>query len=472
MPPTNVSFVTATDLGAVLPISNTQNDINDAGVNFTVFYKFTCPAGLKQVYVLATSGNTSGYMPKSVPYDVAQIEILVESTIAPLANNPIQFPVTPGQIHYIQVVKNANSAGPEHVNLTISAAPDAAIIPNGAIIVPGDIEDQPCGIFSGTGNYETIKFIKNIAISEAGDIAISGRLLLANNIASDKYIALYSGNNLTELGRDSTMVAFTKSIRFNRTTLKFWMVVSENVGFSKIYKLDPTIVPLVKTLAATLTGFGSADSIATNNAETILYFSQNTALGQPIKRWNLLTDTVMADFVVGPGGTYAPIDVLVLEDDTVLVGWSDGNSATGIISVVHYSVAGAILNTYTFNSFEEPDYGRTRLAYALDSPTHFWVKVRERIAGVATGNAQFKKIRVVDGVEVTTISHMEYHERNYIGPSSASYPGETGPWNSCPFVIYPVGTTTPSGLYIIVTNKRNDDNLAIPAPTFKTALLP
>ena len=454
-PPANTAFGSALDLGAALPISNVQSDINDAGTNYTVFYKFTCPAGLKAVWVWATSEQVSGYTPKSVPYDQAQVEILQESPDAPLPNNPIQFPVTPGQVHYIEIVKNA----------------DTALIPNGAIIVNGDIIDQPCGVFSGTANYETIKWVKDIAVGEGGDITPTGRLLLENRIIGNKYIALYSGDVLTELGRDSTMLAFSW-IRYNRTTGKFWIMVLENAGFSKLYRLDPTVLPLAKTLIATLTGAGNGCAISTNNAETIAYYYDNVAFGRPIRRWDLTLDVAMSDLTVAPGITYTVLDTLVLEDDTILVGWTNLVSPSGTVKVIRYSTAGAVLNTYEFTSFELGSYGGVRLAYALDSPTHFWVKLRETDGVQATGDAQFKKIKVVDGTVVTTVSHLEYHERNYIGPAAASYRGETGSWNSCPFMIYPVGATSPSGLYVIVPNKRNDNNVAIPTPTWKTGLIP
>jgi len=471
MPPANVAFASALDLGAALPIDNTQTDINDAGLNFTVFYKFTCPVGLKMVWAWATSDQVSGYMPKTVPYDQAQVEILQESTDAPLPNNPIQFPVTPGQVHYIQVVTNANSVGPEHVDLQLRAAPDTTLIPNGAIVVNGDIINQPCGIFSGTANYETVKWIKSIAFGEGGDITPAGLVLFENRNAADKFIALYSGDALTELGRDSTMLAFSW-IRYNRTTGKFWIMVLENAGFAKLYRLPP-VVPLVKTLVATLTGAGNGRGISTNNAETIAYYYDNYSInGRPVRRWNLTTDVAMSDLAAGPGGLFSFLDSLVLEDDTILVGWSNGVTPSGTVRVVHYSTAGAILNTYDFTSFEEGNYGTARLAYAIDSPTHFWVKLRETDGVIATGDALFKKVRVLDGVVITTVNHLEYNERNYIGPAAASYRGQTGIWNSCPFVVYPVGTTSPSGLYKIVPNKRNDADVAIPSPIWKTALIP
>lgn len=475
MPPVNVNFATALDLGAVLPIDNTQGDINDAGTNYTVFYKFTCPAGLKMVWAWATSDQVAGYMPKMVPYDQAQVEILSESFLAPLGNNPIQFPVTPGQVHYLQVVKNADSVGPEHVDLQIRATPNEAVIPGGAIIINGDIQDQPCGIFSPTTNYQTIKWIKNIAIGEGGDITPSGRLLLGNNVLADRFIKMYEGNDLTEIGTNATL-AFCW-IRYNRVTGKFWILVMENAGFSKLYRLDPTVLPLVKTLVATITGAGSGSGISTNAAETIAYYQEGGALGLPVHRWNLSTDSAMADFAAAPGPGYTFIDTLVLEDDTVLVGWSSNDGPTGVVKIRHYNPAGAQLHEYEFNSFENGSYGICRLAYAHnDSPLSFWVKLRERSGAVATGDCIINRVRVSDGAVLNSLHHLEYHERNYIGPAATSYRGQSGIWNSCPLIIYPGALTPPlHGLLFNNPGIRHDiypdQARKIPNPTIRTALV-
>lgn len=475
MPPSNVSFATALDLGTTLPINNTQSDINDAGVNYTVFYKFTCPAGLRMVWAWATSDQVAGYMPKMVPYDQSEVEILQESIIAPLGNNPIQFPVTPGQVHYLQVVKNADSAGPEHVDLQIRTVPNDTTIPDSAIIINGDIPDQPCGVFSPNTNYQTIKFIKGIAIGEGGCISSDGKILLENRIITDKYIALYSGDELTELGRDSTMLAFSW-IRYNRTTGKFWIMVLENAGFAKLYRLDPSVLPLAKTLIATITGAGNGGGISTNNAETIAYYQEGGANGKPIHRWNLSTDSAMTDLAAAPGAAYYFLDSMVLEDDTILVGWSSNDGPTGLVKVRRYQPDGTQINEYQFDSFELGSYGLVRLAYATDSPTSFWVKLRERSGATATGDAIFNRIRVSDGQVLNTVRHLEYNERNYIGPASVSYRGESGIWNSCPLVVF-AGLPTPPlhGLLFGNPTIRHDiypdQAKKIPNPTVRTAYI-
>jgi hypothetical protein len=472
MPPSNTSFGAATDLGSTLPIDNTQSDINDTGVNYTVYYKFTCPASLVMVWAWATSDNSSGYRPKLTPYDQSQVEILVESSYAPLLNNPIQFPVTPGQVHYLKAVKNVDSAGPEHIDLQIRAVPTASSIPNGAIIVNGDIIGQPCGIHSGTADYTTIEFISGVVVGESIDISSTRRVLANNKISSDKKLVLYDAtSNMSVLGTDATMLAYSYH-RYNRSTGYFWVLVNENAAYSKLYKINPAILPLAKTLVATVTGAGNGRGISTNNDETIAYYYANIgAYGAAVKRWNLTTDTAMTDLASGEP-LMVFLDSLVLEDNTVIVCWSDV-SAAGTVRVKRYNSSGSVLNTYEFESYEL-SYGIARLAYALDSPAHFWVKLRERSGSTPTGDAMFKKINVATGDTTTTIRQLEYADRDYIGPASATYRGESGSWNSCGFAIY--GTPGPSGIYIITQDKRYDSlntgDVAIPTPTFRTSLLP
>lgn len=477
MPPANTAFATALDLGATLPINNTQSDINDAGVNFTVFYKFTCPANLTMVWVWATSDQASGYTPKSVPYDQTQTEILNESTTIPpvvLGNNPIQFPVTPGQVHYIQVVKNADTAGPEHVDLQIRAVPNESTIPLRAIIINGDTTGGPqqaCGVFSSSTNYEVVKFVQGVAVGEGGCITKTGKILFDNRVLSDRKIKLYDAN-LVELGNDS-ILAFA-DIRRNQITDWFWVLVKEGGTFAKLYKVDPNTLPLTKTLVATINdGTGNQQGIATNNAETIAYFAHNI-FGPDIKRWDLTLDVAMSDLVAAPNANMLCLDILALEDDSVIVGWSfdDGTPAT-YANPRRYSAAGALLNDYGNYVSYENDFGIIRLAYDPDSPISFWIKLREMDGGNnPTGNAVFKRIRVSDGAVLQTVNHMEYNERNYVGPAAASYSGEAGIWNSCPLVVMAVGSSISPGMYVISSSSRTDHGEAIPNPTFKTALLP
>jgi hypothetical protein len=476
MPPTNVSFATAQELGA-LPVSITQNDINDAGVNFTVFYKFTAPADITMVWAWIKSGNTgSGYRPSVTPYDQAQVEILSPNPHIPadIPNRPIQFPVTPGQVHYLQAVKNVDSAGPEFLTVQVRTVPNQSAIPLESIIVNGDLVGQPCGVHSPSIDYQTIKFVPGVAFGEGGCITSTGRILFDNRNLADKKIVLYD-SNLNELGSD-TILAFAW-IRNNRATGFFWVLVMENAGFSKLYKVNPTILPLAKTLVATLTGFGDARAISVNSAETIAYFYPTATLNQPIRRWDLVLDVGMSDLAPSEGAGFFVLDTLYLQTlDLIVVAWGDGTN--NVARIKTYNTSGVAQNTVNFDSFEE-QYGICRLALSPDGPSSFWVKLRDinipGPTGVPTGRSIFKKLRTADLTTLITRYHLEYSGRNYIGPEAASLPGngESGAWNSCPFVVAQTGLPPgPSGLYKIVTDRRNDNNIAIPTPTFKTALMP
>lgn len=471
MPPVNVSFAAALDLGSVLPIDNTQSNINDAAVNYTVFYKFTCPTGLKMVWAWATSDGASVYTPKMIPYDQAQVEILTDSANVPpvvLGNNPIQFPVTPGQIHFLQVVTNANTAGPERVDLQIKAVPDTVVIPLRAIVINGDIVGQPLGIHSPTTNYQTVKFVQGVAIGEGGCITKTGKTLFENRVITDRKLKLYDAS-FVELG--SVAIPSYGWIRRNQTTGFFWFIAMDTFA-SELYKINPEVLPLAKTLVATFTT-GSARGISTNNAESVAYYAAGT-FPTAVKRWNLLTDTAMADLVAPPSASYIFLDSLVLEDDSIIVGWSvdDGVPANMAANPIRYNAAGAVLNDYGIFPSYEIDFGAVRLAYDPDSPVSFWVRLREMTAGVPTGDAIFKRIRVADGAILQTVNHLEYNHRNYVGPVSPVYRAESGAWNSCPTIIYPLGVTSPSGIFITEANRRNDNDVAIPAPTFRTGLVP
>jgi hypothetical protein len=476
MPPTNVSFVTALELGS-LPVTTSQNDINDAGVNFTVFYKFTAPAGITMVFAWIKSGNTgSGYRPSVTPYDQAQVEILSPNPHIPadIPNRPIQFPVTPGQVHYLQAVKNVDSAGPEFVTIQVSTVPNTSAIPLESIIVNGDEEGQPCGVHSPSIDYQTIKFVPGVAIGEGGCSDSTGRILFDNRLFSDRKIKLYDPN-LNELG-NLAIDAFAW-IRNNRATGWFWFIEMTNVAFCRIYKTNPAVLPLARTLVATITGTDSARGISVNSAETIAYYYPSQTDNLPIKRWDLTLDVAMSDLTAAEGATFQLLDTLYLHTlDLIVAAWGDGTN--NLVRVKTYNTSGAVQNSVEFDSFEE-NYGLCRLALSPDGPSNFWVKLREintpGSAGTPTGRSKFVKLRTADLITLVTRYHLEYSGRNYIGPEAGSLPAsaESGIWNSCPFVVAQTGLPPgPSGIYVIVTDKRNDNYIAIPAPTFRTALMP
>jgi len=107
----------------------------------------------------------------------------------------------------------------------------------------------------------------------------------------------------------------------------------------------------------------------------------------------------------------------------------------------------------------------------IDNPNSFWVWTHLTTAANAT--SVFQNIKVSDGSILTTRNHATYEIGAWQGLETATPTSRFGNSYSCPFMIL---RTAPPGLYVIVPNRRTDTNgtadVAIPTPTFKTALMP
>ncbi len=101
--------------------------------------------------------------------------------------------------------------------------------------------------------------------------------------------------------------------------------------------------------AAIVGNIGGTDSysngmIGVNQAGTIAYYAKD-GLVSTVKRWDLSGDIAMSDFVTVTGGSGHKLGgILVLPDDTVILGWDAATSAGG---AVRYNADGSTATTYT-----------------------------------------------------------------------------------------------------------------------------
>lgn len=452
--PVNISFALATDLGA-LPADITQTDINDAGVNFTVFYKFTAPLTSKVIGAWAFSGNIgAGYRPTIRPYDNVFNQIL---SIA-AQNKPIQFPVNELQVYYLEVTKNTDTAGPEDVRIRVEVAPNNPV-KLGDIAVNDDTNGFPLAILAGDVDHTARRFIKDIVAGEAGDILhVGDRVLLFDGYIGNNYV-VYDWN-FTEIARIPVSVEGEARIRANQTLGKFFIGEHGNVVGPVNAKWRSVTLAGVVSAAVELPSWGLA-ALCSNNAETILYY--NRIVSDPIKRWDITNGVALSDLVAGVAN-YVVMDILVLDDDTIVVGYY--RSSTKDINIIRYDAAGATLNTYAIGL--QTGLTLPRLAYALDDPNSFWLWLH-----IST-MSEFRNIKVSDGSTITARFQTEYEGGAYNTTETATPTSRFGNSYSCPFVIMPL--PSPSGILVIVPDKRMDTNgltsVIIPAPTFRTGLLP
>src|SRR5262245_41304056 len=125
--PTNISFATSTDLGA-LPASTTQR-VDDSGTTYTVYYKLTAPTGAVVLGAFGF-GDLVTYKPTLDLYDQSQTSLLGIFN----QNKPVQFPVTPGQVYYLKFTPNAGNPSPANLSVTASVAPNTTV-PAGSLAV-------------------------------------------------------------------------------------------------------------------------------------------------------------------------------------------------------------------------------------------------------------------------------------------------------------------------------------------------
>jgi hypothetical protein len=454
-PPANTTFATAVTI-STFPFTFTQSDINDAGTNFNVFYRFIAPAGATVVGVWGFSGNvSSGYQPTCEPFD-GPVGSPTRILFIAGQNIPVQFPVVPGNEYFLEFIKNVNTAGPEHIDISLIVHADSAIA-DGTIAVPDDTVGFPLAVMSQSIDNTAIAFVPGMPAGEGGDITTNGIMCLENsaNARVDIYNRSFalvvsraiSGNNLR--------------VRTCRGVNKFYVGSDESPPHVRVITEAGVVGGTVFALSGT-----NLESLAADNTEAILYYCA-VGFGVPVKRWDLVNNIALSD-LVGSVATYQSPDILVLADGTIIVLYY--NSTTKDVQAKQYSAAGALLNTYSLGA--QTGTTKPRMGYATDDPNSFWVFTH--IVVSTNGSTVARNIKASDGTILTTRTWMEYEGGAYNGHQTATPLARFGNSFSCPFFVMMGGTPNLSGVYFMDTITHDAYNTAtkkIPDPTIRTALI-
>lgn len=450
--PSNTTFATAVTISA-FPYSITQSDINVAGTNFTVYYRFIAPPGARVIGAFGFSDNIGiGYQPTVQAYNGPASSPTNILSIAG-RNIPIQFPVVAGNEYFLEFSKNINTAGPEHININVQVHNDLAIS-NGNIVVMDDTAGFPIAVMSNSADNTVIAFFTNMPAGEAGDITKHGIMLMENN--STFKVDLYA-KSFTLI--TSISITGTPKIRACRGVSKFYVGTDTNPPTARSITESGGIGTVFTLAGSTL------QSLAADNAESILYYSAR-GFGVPVKRWDLVNNVALSDLAASVA-TYENFDILVIADGTILVLYY--SSSTKDVQVKRYSTGGAVLNTYTLgvqSGTTEP-----RMAYGLDDPTSFWVFSHNNVA--SSGRTIARNVKVSDGSIITTRSWQEYEGGSYNSSVQTATPvSRFGNSFSCPFFVM-AGDL--SGVYFVNSSLTHDNYYSsankIPNPTIRTALV-
>lgn len=468
--PTNQDPATATDLGT-LPASVSQN-VHDAGVTYTVWYKYTAVTN-DVVLGMFAFGDLVGYSPTTQVFEGLTAAnagnpryYQIGSEIA-VVNKPIQFAVTVGQTYYFKFTRNSGTVTPAVLLIEMERAPNDTIPAGSILINDDDLASLPLAILSATDGTN-LAFKWPFAGGDSGAILPNGISIFGNSV--DFTVKVYNANlNLVATvnpfsGSDAIICCSNRDDTF--------YVCDQNTGL--VTTISETGIQGGTTWDLGI-GAPNVKVIAVSLDETILYYFVNTA-GTAIKRWDLINDVALTDFVSGVAGYFMIFDMLVLSDGTILAGYQK-NTATVDYFVRRYNAAGTILNTYSFGTTR-----LNRLAFALNDPTSFWAWFF-----ITNSHSEFRNILISDGSTVTTFNTALYTIGSY-QPTATATPERYGHAASCPFLILnneiiPPPTIDMSGIYYINPNKTtgggtgkhdsyyDDVEKKIPNPTIRTALI-
>lgn len=443
--PSNTTPATAMDLGA-LPFSITQDiqDAPDFNVRNEVWYQYThLNANEVAVPMQAQSTTFTPVLAIFDSLDHANAGDEYYLNFVFVLDRPIQVPVVAGQTYYIRV-GNTTLPTPALCRLSISGQhPPMESVPVGSFFINDDTPaDAPppapgfpnVAISATTG--EVLRLFNapgrnDWPAGESGAMLPNGISMWNDTVAS-----------LTDIGTHQIYSAppnFTTiaTVTFSAPNTGVPVCVTNKsdafyVGYPGNSTHDNTIHKVRASDGAIMqtwetTGTKTLWSMAVSPDEGTLYYTNRNLNindpGEPIKRWNLNTDSAMADFNAGVATAFFTKDLLCLSDGTLLVGYVNN---TGINNFVHYAVDGSTIldhsgPSYILGAGDRWTYG--------DDDSSFWIFTN------LNNLTRLVEVQVSDGAVLTEFNRPPQFENGiYTGNGTDVLPQLVGNSNSCPVV--------------------------------------
>lgn len=416
MPPTNTTATTAIAI-ASLPYSTIQ-DVHDAGVTSTVWYKYTGTAADDFITVFNSGAS---------PY-AARIRVWMNTGANALFtalgdNRSAQFHPIDGTTYWFEARTTSSTVTPAILTVTAARSPQVSWNVGDLFIN----NDTPASDISAVGTVEldvavvlssvtcTVKHaIFPVVCGDQGDSLNNGYILLENldTLELEFYDSTVTSIFTTAWPGASTDIV----IRANRTQGHYY-VLDRGTAPGTLYRYSSTGV-IFGTTWALDSGVTLIRGITTNTAGTVAYYSK-VGSNQPIQRWDLVLNTAMADFAVGIVGQQI-LEMQTLADDSILARYSG--------AIRRFDTTGTVTNTYLYDTVNG-----NSLRYNPDETdlTHFWLmeQILDTLGNVTHRN--YYKTRVSDGVNVITntgtITSDAISEGN--GTSALASP------SSCPLIV-------------------------------------
>lgn len=484
MPPSNTSFATAISIPS-FPYDTTQ-DVSDGGVNYTVYYKFTAPSNGLIFFFGYGASLAGGY--------TVQTNAYLGPAGAPTGlifghdDRPIQLQVTSGQEYFLEFEKR-NDLPLAIISISGEFLAQQAL-QAGDFIINDDTDGFPAIVVSYGGSYSVVASFGGVVAGEAGDATDDNIMAFSDEWNNTLVIYDADFNELNSLDTTSLGTPFIRTMNGE----KFYVGFDPAAGDVRVRDvLDDGTFGAVDFYLDSNT---SIRGIAPNNDETILYFA-NSAHSSAVKRWDIVNDLPLSNFVSGFANEYV-VDILVLSDDSIVILYNRlaGDAFTNYIR--RYNAGGTLLTTFEYTS-ENPANTFPRLSFNADR-SNFWLMAHEDSGTSVSYGSGITKIIQFDlatGLQTTLLRYAQYEAGAYTGPVSAD-PPQFGVSFSCPLITRRGNVPPPTdpdplisqiaievltlpptlaGIYYIdVTREVNQDQyytetLKIPNPTVRTALI-
>jgi hypothetical protein len=346
-------------------------------------------------------------------------------------------PVTAGTRYYIEVADfwtddgGSYEAGNE-MTFSVVAKPNLAA-PIGSLIVPNDVAPFALAVLSAADG-DTLRLVA-FPPCERGAVLPSGIMCVndSDNLDTvhvyDDQLALIGSVTITP-GADAFKPVITEDGTY------FYLIDRYGVGTTALSVTRITNPGTVPELDATtwsvpvvVSTSQAVKSAGVSRDGSILYWTfVNT---QGVHRYDLVNSVGLTDLVAIPAGppSYA-LDLIVLSDDTILVGYI----GAGADFIRRYATDGSTLNTYTLSLQDTLNH----IQPDATDPDAFWVwSFPGDLSATFSSPSRFQQIRASDGVVLTTFVVEQFNDG--IGPAADKYdPGDMPRHqhaNSCPFFV-------------------------------------
>ena len=408
-----------------LPYSTTV-DVKPTNVEFLFDHWLTYTAVAPEVYIggwFFGQLTVGQYRPSTTVFsDAGVTNYPPHFPIGPSGTQNLRFqmPVTAGSSYWFQAVANWTTMTSHTLTIDFLTAPNETVAA-GSLLINDDTQDYYGCILSGTGgdNYHVLKFVPFAVTNpeKAGDYSDSGGNILVQD-TTNSLLSLYN--------QSLTLISTTATTQDHNAG-----IIRRVPDGSAFYYNESNVVKRITKdgvvgASHALTGVSSLLSLAPNTDETILYAYITLAVNNPIKKWDLVGNVYIADLVAGVAGSTVN-DLMVLSDGSIVA----MRMASGVMSVVHYSAAGAVLQTVAIGTGNPGS-----LAYDYTDPLNYVLVRAQDLA--FQGSSSLFRVKLSDGTKTQT-DYVVYEAGIYAAAVTATPVAKFGPSESCPF--FPVTAT-------------------------------